>query len=95
MSDADPFLDLLSRFHTQLHLAAVAALASGIPVSELWIENQTDRIETRLMRHPSGPGPVGEVSRGEVVARIWLDGTEVRYEGIEIGAGFTARRADA
>lgn len=91
----DALIGAFSELNALVDLAAAAALAAGIPVSEMWLERQTDRVETRLMRDASGPPEVGELSRGEVVARIWLDGSTVRYEGIKIGAGWTCRRAEA
>lgn len=81
---------MLGWMHGMLDQAMAAALASGIPVAEMWIERTAGRLETRLMQHSGGPPAVGEVSRGETVARVWLDGTVMRYEGIHLGAGWTA-----
>lgn len=94
-SYSDASIEVFAELNALVDLAAAAALASGIPVGEMWLERQTDRIETRLMRDAGGPPAVGELSRGEVVARIWLDGSTVNYEGIKIGAGWTCRRAEA
>lgn len=91
----DTWIEVFDELNALVDLASAAALAAGIPVGEVWLERQTDRIETRLMRDANGPPGVGELSRGEVVARIWLDGSKVHYEGIKIGAGWTCRRAEA
>jgi hypothetical protein len=83
-------LDALNWMNGMLDAAMAAALASGVPSAELWFETETDRIEKRIMRGSGGHPQVGEVSTGTVVARVWMDGLELRYEGIELGAGWTA-----
>lgn len=88
-------LDAARWLHGMIDAACAAALASGIPAAELWLEHVADRIETRIMRHPAGMPAVGDVSRGTVVARVWMEGLELRYEGIELGAGWSARGGSA
>lgn len=88
-------LDAIRWLNAMIDAAAAAALAIGIPVANLWLERQTDRIETRLMQHRDGRPQVGEYSRGTCVARVWMDGTELRYEGIRIGAGWSAKGGEA
>lgn len=91
----DRTVEAIRWLDSMVDAACAAALAHGIPLCELWLERQTDRIETRLMRHAGGPPSPGEYSRGSVVARVWLDGLELRYEGIQIGAGWSARGGEA
>lgn len=69
--------------------AFAAAVAQGVPCEELWTEHRTDRVEVLLMRGAALP-EIGEVSTGTPIARVWMDGLELRYEGIELGAGWTA-----
>lgn len=88
-------LDAIRWLDGMIDAAAAAALAAGIPLAEMWLERLTDRIETRIMRHPDGAPAVGELSRGTVVARVWMEGLELRYEGIKIGAGWSARGGEA
>lgn len=88
-------LDAIRWSHGMIDAATAAALAHGIPVAELWLEQNTDRIETRLMRHADGSPAVGEYSRGTCVARVWMEGLELRYEGVKLGAGWVAEGGEA
>lgn len=88
-------LDALRWLNSMIDAATAAALAHGIPVAEMWLERNADRIETRLMQHADGSPAVGEHSRGTCVARVWMEGLELRYEGIKLGAGWVAEGGDA
>lgn len=81
--------------HGMIDAAMAAALASGIPVAEMWLESQADRVEVRLMRGDYNAQPVGESSTGITIARVWMDGLAMRYEGIELGAGWAMRAGQA
>lgn len=87
--------DAIRWLNAMIDAATAAALAHGIPVAELWLEQNTDRIETRLMRHADGSPAVGEYSRGTCVARVWMEGLELRYEGVKLGAGWVAEGGEA
>lgn len=94
---AEPIADLadaIAELRTVVDLAAASALSTGIPVAELWLEQCVDRIETRLVRGAEGPPPIGEISRGEVVARVWLEGLTLRYEGIPLDACARGQRVE-
>ena len=71
-----------ARINELLDLAMAAALAQGIPASSMWIEDEAGRIETRLMSGPDGMRSDPDLR--VAIARIWLDGLELRYEGIEL-----------
>lgn len=88
-------LDALRWMHGMIDAASAAVLATGVPVSEMWLEHATAGIEIKLMRHVGGVPAVGEYSRGEVVARVWMDGLQLRYDGIELGAGWAIKGAQA
>lgn len=85
-------LEAISWMDGMIDQALAAALADGIPVRDIWVERETQRIETRLMCGRNGAPPVGSIAgeHGVELARVWMDGLELRYEGIKLGAGWVA-----
>lgn len=81
------FAEIYAERNRLLDEAATAAIAAGIPASELWLEVPADRaMGDRLMRHPDGPPQVGEVSRGKQIRLVWLEpDLVVRATAIDLG----------